>query len=377
MMEDEKVLESLQPHPNLTTLKIRGFRGRELALWMKNMKNLTEIHLEDCRNCTRLPPFVDLPLLKILELENLGALEYIVEKDDNGCQNLFPSLENLKLFLLPNLKGLVKEEEQGGEMLSNLQSLTIFRCPLLILTSTSVSSSTLKKLKVLACDPLNLHSLSSMFENLSSFQLQFSEFDDSTTAIPEDALQGLPSLKKLTVISARKHRLPEKWSRDLNSLTELFLSDCNIGICLSKGWLRHLTSLEKLVISWSVELVDFAEEFKHLHFLKRLDLRHVDDMVSLPQSLQQLPSLQSLSLSQLPLLTSLPDWLPNLASLTILRIQDCPKIQSLPSSIRGMTNLRSLHISECSELERRCQKPNGEDWPNIAHIPRLYISSPY
>ncbi|KAL8509120.1 hypothetical protein ACS0TY_016348 [Phlomoides rotata] len=113
MMDDEKVLEALQPHPNLATLKIQGFRGRELALWMKNMKNLTQIHLYGCRNCTRLPPFGDLPLLKIMKLANLEALEYIVENDDNLLGVKFPSLEDLYLVWLPNLKGLVKEEEQG------------------------------------------------------------------------------------------------------------------------------------------------------------------------------------------------------------------------------------------------------------------------
>ncbi|KAL8504764.1 hypothetical protein ACS0TY_016088 [Phlomoides rotata] len=209
---------------------------------------------------------------KTLILRNLKALEYIVEKYDNGCQNLFPSLENLKLFLLPNLKGLVKE--QVGEMLPNLQILRIVGCPLLILTSTSVSSSTLKNLKEVSCGPLNLPSISSMFENLSSLVLQFSEIDDSTATIPEDALQGLPSLEKLAVVDAKKHRLPEKWSRDLNSLTELFLFRCNIRICLSEGWLWHLTSLEKLHICSSVELVDFGEEFKHLHFLKDPSLKN-------------------------------------------------------------------------------------------------------
>ncbi|KAL8486401.1 hypothetical protein ACS0TY_023188 [Phlomoides rotata] len=248
---------------------------------------------------------------------------------------------------------------------------------MLILTSTSVSSSTLKNLKVVSCGPLNLPSLSSKFENLSSLRLVLSEIDDSTTAIPEDALQGLPNLEKLAVFYARKHHLPEKWSRHLNSLTELYLSHCNIRICLSEGWLRHLTSLEELAICWSEELVDFAEEFKHLNFLKRLELQGVDDMVSLPQSLQRLPSLQSLSLHELPQLSSLPDWLPNLASLTTLIIEDFPKIQSLPSNIRGMTNLRCLEIRECPQLKRQCEKPNGEDWPNIAYIPRLNISSPY
>ncbi|KAL8511270.1 hypothetical protein ACS0TY_017905 [Phlomoides rotata] len=73
MMDDEKALQALQPHPNLATLEILGFQ------------------------------------------EGVDALEYIVENDDIGCQNSllvkFPSLEHLQLVGLPNLKGSLKEEE--------------------------------------------------------------------------------------------------------------------------------------------------------------------------------------------------------------------------------------------------------------------------
>ncbi|KAL8511277.1 hypothetical protein ACS0TY_017910 [Phlomoides rotata] len=161
MMDDEKVLEALQPHPNLASLKIQG----------------------------------DLPLLKFLKLNTLDALEYIVEKDDIGCENSsgvkFPSLEELQLYSMPNLKGLMlKEEEVGGEMFPNLQRLSIWECPLLILTSTS----TLKHMKDVSCSPLILPSLSSKLENLSSLRLQFDNIDDTTTItcnnIQEEALQG-------------------------------------------------------------------------------------------------------------------------------------------------------------------------------------------
>ncbi|KAL8506842.1 hypothetical protein ACS0TY_017657 [Phlomoides rotata] len=250
MLDDEKVLEALQPHPNLASLKIQGFRGRE-----------------------------DLPLLKFLKLNTLDALEYIVEKDDIGCENSsgvkFPSLEELQLYSMPNLKGLMlKEEEVGGEMFPNLQSLSIWECPLLILTSTS----TLKHMKDVSCNPLILPSLSSKLENLSSLRLQFDNIDDTTkntcNNIQEEALQGLCNLKHLTVIHARKHRMPEKWSRDLNFVARLDLFFfCNIWSCLPEGCLGYFTSLQEIQIYHCTEL------FKHLHFLKDLTLRYIDDMV--------------------------------------------------------------------------------------------------
>ncbi|KAL8508146.1 hypothetical protein ACS0TY_018639 [Phlomoides rotata] len=54
--------------------------------------------------------------------DSLQALEYIAEKDDIGCQNSFPSLGDVQLWNLPNLKGLFEEEELG-EMFPNLVSL--------------------------------------------------------------------------------------------------------------------------------------------------------------------------------------------------------------------------------------------------------------
>lgn len=132
MMNDEKVLES---HLNLTGIRIIiGFKGRRLALWMKEMKILTSIFMVNCRNCTHLPPLGDLPLLKSLHLRILDDLEYIAEEneiqDENSVRAKFPSLEELILENIPNLKGLLKEEEVG-EIFPDLQSLIIRLCPLL------------------------------------------------------------------------------------------------------------------------------------------------------------------------------------------------------------------------------------------------------
>lgn len=125
MMNDEKVLES---HLNLTGIRIIiGFKGRRLALWMKEMKILTSIFMVNC-------PLGDLPLLKSLHLRILDDLEYIAEEneiqDENSVRAKFPSLEELILENIPNLKGLLKEEEVG-EIFPDLQSLIIRLCPLL------------------------------------------------------------------------------------------------------------------------------------------------------------------------------------------------------------------------------------------------------
>ncbi|KAL8499194.1 hypothetical protein ACS0TY_022242 [Phlomoides rotata] len=106
MKEEEKVLGALEPHPNLVALEIYGFRGRELALWMKSMKNITRINIQKCSNCRYLSPLGNLPLLKSLRLYNLEALEYIVEENEVGCETaIFSSLEELDCTGCPMLKG--------------------------------------------------------------------------------------------------------------------------------------------------------------------------------------------------------------------------------------------------------------------------------
>ncbi|KAL8498806.1 hypothetical protein ACS0TY_021947 [Phlomoides rotata] len=145
-MDDEKVLEALEPHPNLATLEIHGFIGGELSDWMKKMKNLSRVLIQDCRECTHLAPLGNLPLLKSLHLRNLDGLEYIVEVQGTR----FSSLEELKLYGLSNLKGLSKEEGVG-EMFPNLRSLSFRRCQLLIETSICRGLNSVTELELWDC----------------------------------------------------------------------------------------------------------------------------------------------------------------------------------------------------------------------------------
>lgn len=44
---------------------------------------------------------------------------------------------------------------------------------------------------------------------------------------------------------------------------------------------------------------------------------------------------------------------------------------SLPEGIRNLEMLREFEIADCPNLERRCKKEKGKDWPKIAHIPTV------
>ncbi|EYU23292.1 hypothetical protein MIMGU_mgv1a023527mg [Erythranthe guttata] len=328
---DEKLLESLEPHRNLESLGIRGFGGRFFPIWMSNstLDKVVEIHISYCKNCLRLPQLGELPHLKSLTLDHVAAVEYIIEgqvqSGNTLCVN-FPSLETLYLCSLPNLKGLSKEE------------------------ATRVAFPNLEKLCILHCSSLN------------------------TTCIPIETLQNLNNLDDLSIYGAHELCLPEEGLKSLKSLKRLHVIDSEKLTCLPQCWLRNLTSVEELEVSRCSEIVDLPEGIRYFNCLKELKLDDLSKMVRVPEALQHISySLQSLKLHRLHVLSSLPKWLDGLTCLESLDIYDCPKIASIPDSVRGMTNLRYLCVEKCSELERRCERGDGEDWHKIAHIPRLQI----
>ncbi|XP_012854111.1 PREDICTED: putative disease resistance protein RGA4 [Erythranthe guttata] len=359
---DEKMLEALEPHPNLEIFEIRAFMGRCLPVWMSNstLDKVVEIHLINCNNCLRLPQLGKLPRLKKMSLATLTALEYVIEEEVVRSGNAlvsarqFPSLEKLSLRYLPNIKMLIQEQVMMrlSEAFSNLEELYVERCPSLILPPLSTSFTKLNKL---TCTKLLLSSLSNAdLHNLTNLQVIFEEENSGDACtVGVETLQSLTNLKILSI--------------GTTDTTELSLPE--------QG-LQHLTALEELYILKCPALVELPDGIKHLHRLHTVLLRDLPKMVSVPKPLQHLSSsLKSLQMYELPQLSSLPDWFGDLTSLKELFIHDCPKIASLPDSIRRMTNLQYLQVCGCPELEKRCERAKGEDRHKIQHIRYLYISS--
>jgi hypothetical protein len=64
----------------------------------------------------------------------------------------------------------------------------------------------------------------------------------------------------------------------------------------------------------------------------------------------------------------------HLTALEYLGLYRCRKLNLLPDSIQHLTSLLSLVIYDCPNLEKRCEKERGKDWPKIAHIPDIEIN---
>jgi hypothetical protein len=121
--------------------------------------------------------------------------------------------------------------------------------------------------------------------------------------------------------------------------------------------------------------------------LKKLDMRSIDDMESLPEvGLQNLSSLQRLWIRGCPRLKSLPLPDQGMNSLQELCIRNCRGLKSLSESesqgkIPYLPSLQELIIDNRSkELSGRARgwgKECEEEWPNIKHIPDIFIDGCY
>ncbi|KAL0289925.1 UNVERIFIED_CONTAM: hypothetical protein Sangu_2596100 [Sesamum angustifolium] len=289
-INDENVLEGLQPHPNLKSLEINGFNGRNFPLWILKMavqddlggqwiglNHLMEIRLTNCKECEEIPMLGRLPYLKRLYLHDLTHVRSLVSSfygvdnystqsnSGNGVQRetitLFPMLEKLELSKMPNLI-------EWGEATN--RALTSLPCEMIASCAASLET-------------LALLGLSSLINFAEVFRL-------------------LPKMLRLTHLAigdVPKFNYPPMEIGFLGSLSDLYVLPC-------------LDSLD---------LASFEE------FLDVL--------------LRGVKSLRSLWLTG-------HDW--NLSSLKMLRLWRCKKLKSL-SSVSTMQKLEK-EVKDCPLLEQ-------------------------
>jgi Leucine-rich repeat (LRR) protein len=150
IVDDEMLLEVLQPHPHLKELYLAGNWGSRLPNWLLSLTNLVMFELYGCTKCQYLPPLSQLPSLKVLVLDQMDAIKYISDSGDNNeFSSFFPSLKNIQLYNCPNLKGWWRRRDSSVEVNSDshnsiensehpllpsfpcLSQLSISNCPML------------------------------------------------------------------------------------------------------------------------------------------------------------------------------------------------------------------------------------------------------
>ncbi|KAL2901482.1 putative disease resistance protein RGA3 [Bienertia sinuspersici] len=422
---DEAVLEGLKPHSDIRNLHINRYNGMKPPSWARldnlcfNLPNLVKIRLGGGGSCQQLPIFSKLRFLKSLQIYKMEAVEYMesgecdvssISLESQDIESLFfPSLEELELKEMKNLKGWWKGEaiecdheiegssyESSKQLVSismqfsKLSTLVIWGCPNLrvLPLCPSVESLTLRNTNESLSVSKMATSLSSStaMSSSSAYGLKLK----SLTIDNAEDLLFLPShclyqLSFLMVIRDRKlessARLGELFTTVSSSLQYLQLDECDKLRSISKG-LEHLTALENLVFYGCKEL-DIAEvededengmPWKALNTsLRSLQLRGLPKLVGLPKGLRHLANLRSLQISDNDELKELPEWISCLTCLVDLSLFSCPKLKSLPEAFCNLTALVLLRIVSCPGLTERCQHPNGSDWPKIQHIPIVSV----
>ncbi|XP_065626590.1 putative disease resistance protein RGA3 [Quercus suber] len=281
--KDEKVLEGLQPHPNLKSLTIQWYGGKKFPSWvgLSPHHNLIEIKLGLFKNCEEVPTLGHLPCLRVLEIFGMEKVRCIGSEfySDESCKNtiLFPALRILKLEEMRVLEEWkdAKELTIAGEVLvfPCLEKLTLFDCPKLRYLPDSLNTcDSLQKL-VVGCGDLrylpgvpssiirsgieDLPTGSEYLENWdclpssSTYSIQPSlqsiKLFGSDTLL--DQIQYFIALKILWIEVNSVVDLPE-WLGNISSLQQLYLVYCfNLVHLPTKEAMQRLTQLKKLVIS--------------------------------------------------------------------------------------------------------------------------------
>ncbi|KAL0920682.1 hypothetical protein M5K25_009841 [Dendrobium thyrsiflorum] len=354
----ENVLDNLQPPECLINLSINNYRGARSPIWMNKINpisNLEKIELTDCLECETLPPFGQLPFLKLLTLRNMPKVKWLESKfNANDKYHAFPSLEKLRIEILKALEdwfeaGVAAED---GCLFPCLIQLDLFKCPKL--KELPSLPPKLKILKITNMDWKTLNFCSNSnpipLERLEVFRCR------NITSLPlADEIARLAALRNLTITDCPNLRSLGNYPEvGTSNNCHLMLSDLDISdpLVLLMEPLRSIDSLKKLSIKYNDELVSFPNEaeqwfLKVRSSLSELHFAFLKSLESLPSSLESLSSLQKLSIHDVPMLRELPNLPPSLKYLSIWRCHP--------------------------ELKKRYGEDGGSDRHKVAHIPHIYF----
>ncbi|OAY81511.1 putative disease resistance protein RGA3 [Ananas comosus] len=190
----EEVLDSLQPHENLTLLKIIRYPGKIFPKWLESsLPNLVQLQLSSCFRCKTLPrisqlhnletlaleklpavkslpPLGQLPALKVLHLVSLLAVKSLGSEFYGAGDGAFPVLENLSLEHMPELEEWC-EASATQRSFPCLSELRLLDCPKL--KELPLSFPSVEQLYLCANSELLLSSLPrGAFPNLKKTHLR-------------------------------------------------------------------------------------------------------------------------------------------------------------------------------------------------------------
>ncbi|XP_050256173.1 putative disease resistance protein RGA4 [Quercus robur] len=292
--KDEKVLEGLQPHPNLKRLTIEVYEGKKFPSWVGSSlyHNLIEINLIRCWRCKEVPTLGQLPCLRVLEIIEMGKVRSIGSEfyfySDGSYRNtttiLFPALRILKLEGMVSLEEWkdAKELTTADEVFPCLEELTLRSCyELRDLPDSLHTCVSLQKLVVSHCH--NLRYLPGVRSIIRSgiedppSGLQYLENGDCPLPSSSSTSSIHPSLQKLKLIGCGSLLLDQ--IQHFIALKILWIQGFDEMVALPE-WLGNLSSLQKLYIvdGWKLRYLPTEEAMRRLTQLKMLEIYHCPNL---------------------------------------------------------------------------------------------------
>nr|POE69753.1 putative disease resistance rpp13-like protein 1 [Quercus suber] len=375
---DEDVLEGLQPHPNLKSLKIEYFNGEKFPSWLLRSDNirgglllfdhLLEFCLSYCRKCEKIPTLGHLPSLKVLRIGGMDNVRCIGTEFYNGYNGegssnsrggsgstvLFPALETFILNSMHNLVEWTEPTAEIGMIFPRLEYLKVSDCEKLIGAPRHFPS--LKELSFYKIRGSAFEKIISELTTLTS--LKISEISE-LACLPEHFLQKNRSLVDLRIgeCADLESILPHEHVWPIcTSLRSLSINGCDKLSTLPDA-LHNLHCLEKFEVNCCRNLRSFPSISS---FLQNLLISCSDEVLPVLQSCM---SLQNLIICNCPRLISIPD-LRNLHSLTYLEIYSCPDLISIPD-LKELPSLAQLEIWDCSNL---ILIPDLKEYPSLTQL---------
>ncbi|BFG21380.1 hypothetical protein CerSpe_076540 [Prunus speciosa] len=374
IINDEEVLEGLQPHPNkLEFLEFRNFMGDKCPSWImsssfpalkrfsiSNARNLTEwpeadIMLFPCleelflRNCDKLRSAPShFPSLKTLEIDSMGSgipianisnklttLTSLTIRKISGLvslpEGMLKNNKNLAYLRIEDCQELtcIAPPDKVGSC-AFLESVRISKCPILAYLPDGLLTTSLKKLIVQDCNSLQL--------------------------IP--VTQALPSLCKLEITGCPELSSLPSGLDYYTSLQDLAISNCDM---LTSTLIHSRPSLRILSIFGCSRSPESVPSLLGFTCLRELRIKDSHGLTSLPTGLESCSSLEVLTISKLPNVESIPS-LDNLTNLHELGIFCCDGLKSLPNGLAiTSSHLKTLEI--------------GDFWKELDSFPAFQVTS--
>ncbi|XP_030963482.1 putative disease resistance RPP13-like protein 1 [Quercus lobata] len=128
-VDQENVLEALQPNSKMKKLSINFYCGTRFPNWVGHMlfSGMVSLRLSNSNNCSSMPPLGQLPSLEVLIIEWMDAVKS-VGPEFCGMDKPFKSLKTLTFEGMSEWEEWVSFEVGGGEFPSLIE-LCIRRCP--------------------------------------------------------------------------------------------------------------------------------------------------------------------------------------------------------------------------------------------------------